>query len=37
MMLACLDLTFMMGSMGCVVGETLTRAIEHATARTSRW
>ena len=31
MMLACLDLTFMMGSMGCVVGETLTRAIEHAT------
>ena len=33
MMLACLDLTFMMGSMGCVVGETLTRAIEHATER----
>jgi len=31
-MLACLDLTFMMGSMGSVVGETLTRAIEHATA-----
>ena len=31
--LACLDLTFMMGSMGSVVGETLTRAIEHATAR----
>jgi len=30
-MLACLDLTFMMGSMGSVVGETLTRAIEHAT------
>ena len=30
-MLACLDLSFMMGSMGCVVGETLTRAIEHAT------
>ena len=29
--LACLDLTFMMGSMGCVVGEVLTRAIEHAT------
>jgi acetyl-CoA carboxylase carboxyl transferase subunit beta len=28
---ACLDLTFMMGSMGSVVGETLTRAIEHAT------
>ncbi|MEQ8850224.1 MAG: acetyl-CoA carboxylase, carboxyltransferase subunit beta [Phycisphaerales bacterium] len=32
-MLACLDLTFMMGSMGSVVGETLTRAIEHATAK----
>ncbi len=32
-MLACLDLTFMMGSMGSVVGETLTRAIEHATER----
>jgi acetyl-CoA carboxylase carboxyl transferase subunit beta len=31
-MLACLDLSFMMGSMGSVVGETLTRAIEHATA-----
>jgi len=31
-MLACLDLTFMMGSMGSVVGEKLTRAIEHATA-----
>jgi len=31
-MLACLDLTFMMGSMGSVVGEMLTRAIEHATA-----
>lgn len=31
-MLACLDLTFMMGSMGSVVGETLTRAIEHATS-----
>ncbi|MEM7754383.1 MAG: acetyl-CoA carboxylase, carboxyltransferase subunit beta [Planctomycetota bacterium] len=30
-MLACLDLTFMMGSMGSVVGETLTRSIEHAT------
>ncbi len=29
--LACLDLTFMMGSMGSVVGETLTRAIESAT------
>ena len=29
---ACLDLTFMMGSMGSVVGEKLTRAIEHATA-----
>lgn len=32
-MLACLDLTFMMGSMGSVVGETLTRAIEHAQRR----
>jgi acetyl-CoA carboxylase carboxyl transferase subunit beta len=32
-MLACLDLTFMMGSMGSVVGEILTRAIEHATAK----
>lgn len=30
-MIACLDLTFMMGSMGCVVGEVLTRSIEHAT------
>ncbi|MCA9280289.1 MAG: acetyl-CoA carboxylase carboxyltransferase subunit beta [Phycisphaeraceae bacterium] len=30
-MLACLDLEFMMGSMGSVVGETLTRSIEHAT------
>ncbi len=30
-MLCCLDLTFMMGSMGCVVGETVTRAIELAT------
>lgn len=30
-MIACLDLTFMMGSMGCVVGEVLTLAIEHAT------
>ncbi len=29
--LACLDLSFMMGSMGSVVGETLTRSIEHAT------
>jgi acetyl-CoA carboxylase carboxyl transferase subunit beta len=29
-MLCCLDLTFMMGSMGSVVGETITRAIEHA-------
>jgi len=28
-----LDLTFMMGSMGSVVGETITRAIEHATDR----
>lgn len=32
-MVACLDLTFMMGSMGSVVGEILTRAIEHATER----
>jgi acetyl-CoA carboxylase carboxyl transferase subunit beta len=32
-MVACLDLTFMMGSMGSVVGEILTRAIEHATDR----
>lgn len=31
-MLCCLDLTFMMGSMGSVVGETITRAIEEATA-----
>jgi acetyl-CoA carboxylase carboxyl transferase subunit beta len=31
-MLCCLDLNFMMGSMGSVVGETITRAIEHATA-----
>ena len=31
-MLCCLDLTFMMGSMGSVVGETITRTIEHATA-----
>jgi acetyl-CoA carboxylase carboxyl transferase subunit beta len=31
-MLCCLDLTFMMGSMGSVVGETITRAIEKATA-----
>ena len=29
--LACLDLSFMMGSMGSVVGEVLTRSIEHAT------
>jgi len=29
--ICCLDLTFMMGSMGSVVGETLTRTIEHAT------
>ncbi len=32
-MVACLDLTFMMGSMGSVVGEMLTRAIEHATEK----
>lgn len=31
-MLVCLDLTFMMGSMGSVVGEVITRAIEKATA-----
>jgi acetyl-CoA carboxylase carboxyl transferase subunit beta len=30
-MVCCLDLTFMMGSMGSVVGETITRAVEHAT------
>ena len=30
-MLCRLDLPFMMGSMGSVVGETITRAIEHAT------
>ncbi len=29
--LCCLDLTFLMGSMGSVVGETITRSIEHAT------
>lgn len=29
----CLDLHFMMGSMGSVVGEIVTRSIEHATAR----
>jgi acetyl-CoA carboxylase carboxyl transferase subunit beta len=29
--LCCLDLTFMMGSMGSVVGETITRSIEYAT------
>jgi len=32
-MLCCLDLNFMMGSMGSVVGETITRAIETATER----
>jgi acetyl-CoA carboxylase carboxyl transferase subunit beta len=32
-MLCCLDLTFMMGSMGSVVGETITRSIELATER----
>ncbi len=31
-MLCCLDLTFMMGSMGSVVGEVVTRSIEGATA-----
>jgi acetyl-CoA carboxylase carboxyl transferase subunit beta len=30
-MVACLDLTFMMGSMGSVVGEAITRGIEEAT------
>src|SRR5438874_2642466 len=30
-MVCCLDLTFMMGSMGSVVGETVTRCIEEAT------
>jgi acetyl-CoA carboxylase carboxyl transferase subunit beta len=29
-MLCCLDLTFMMGSMGSVVGETIARGVEHA-------
>ncbi|QOI99256.1 MAG: acetyl-CoA carboxylase carboxyltransferase subunit beta [Phycisphaeraceae bacterium] len=29
----CLDLTFMMGSMGSVVGEAITRSVEHATAQ----
>ena len=29
--LCCLDLSFMMGSMGSVVGEVVTRSIEHAT------
>jgi len=31
-MVCCLDLTFMMGSMGSVVGEVITRATEEATA-----
>lgn len=31
--LCCLDLTFMMGSMGSVVGEAVTRSIEYATDR----
>ncbi len=35
-MLVCLDLTFMMGSMGSVVGETITRAIEEATPDRAR-
>jgi acetyl-CoA carboxylase carboxyl transferase subunit beta len=30
-MVCCLDLTFMMGSMGSVVGESITRSIERAT------
>lgn len=33
LMLAVMDLGFMMGSMGSVVGEVITRAIEEATAR----
>jgi len=33
LVLACFDLDFMMGSMGSVVGETLTRAVEAATER----
>lgn len=32
-MICCLDLTFMMGSMGSVVGETITRSIETALER----
>jgi acetyl-CoA carboxylase carboxyl transferase subunit beta len=37
-MLACLDLSFMMGSMGCVVGETLTRERSSTRPlRSSRW
>jgi acetyl-CoA carboxylase carboxyl transferase subunit beta len=32
-MLCCMDLSFMMGSMGSVVGETITRSIEHATTQ----
>lgn len=32
-MVCCMDLTFMMGSMGSVVGESITRTIEAATAR----
>lgn len=31
--ICCLDLSFMMGSMGSVVGETITRTIEHATSQ----
>lgn len=31
LVLCCLDVSFMMGSMGSVVGETVTRSIEHAT------
>lgn len=31
LMIACLDLSFMLGSMGSVVGELVTRSIEHAT------
>ncbi len=34
-LLCCLDLTFMMGSMGSVAGETITRMIETATAQNS--
>jgi acetyl-CoA carboxylase carboxyl transferase subunit beta len=35
-MVCCLDLTFMMGSMGSVVGEVITRAVEAATPNPAR-